>query len=103
MCVVFIWVMSDPYGECRDKLGRFTKGNVGRLRGTFTWLSGDLFKERYPFLSIVSPSPCPECGGVSFRFNVRFDDKNSYSVCARCNHCNSRRWYKPYDDSWGSI
>lgn len=92
--------MSDPYSGFRDSRGRFTVGNVGRLRGTFTWLSGEGFKLRYPFLSIVVPTPCPECSGVSFRFHVRFDDNKSYSVCARCNHCNSRRWYKPYRDSW---
>ena len=95
--------MSDPYSEYRDNCGRFTVGNPGRPHGSYTWLSGEEFSVCYPFLSIVAPSPCVMCGGVSFRFNVRFDSKSSYSVCCRCNHCNHRRWYKPYSDSWGSI
>jgi len=95
--------MVDPYSDNRDGRGRFTKGNVGRLRGTFTWLTGVEFKEKYRFLNIVKPTPCPECSGISFRFNVRWDGKRVYSVCARCNHCNSRRWYKPYLDSWNTI
>ena len=95
--------MSDRYRGYRDSRGRFMKGNVGRLRGSYTWLSGEEFKLRYPLLSIVVPSPCPECSGVSFRFNLRLDGRDSYRVCARCNHCNSRRWYKPYIDSWESI
>jgi len=96
-------VMSDVYSEYRDSCGRFTVGNPGRPRGSYTWLSGEEFCVCYPFLSIVAPSPCVMCGGVSFRFNVRFDSKSSYSVCCRCNHCNHRRWYKPYSDSWDSI
>ena len=103
MCVVLIWVMCDPYSESRDKRGRFTEGNVGRLRGTFTWLSGEGFKEKYPFLNIVVPDVCPRCGGLSYRFNVRFDDKNSYIVRCKCNHCGIPRSYHPYREEWSGI
>ena len=93
--------MSDAYCEYRDSCGRFTVGNPGRV--SYSWLSGDEFSERYGFLRIVVPSPCSECGGLSYRFNVRFDGKNSYVVRCKCNYCNSESHYSPYSDSWGSI
>lgn len=90
----------------RDVRGRFVKGwkgGPGRPKGTYTWLSGDEFKERYGFLNIVVPSPCTECGGIGFRFNLRLGGKNSYIVRCKCNHCNAEGSYRPYRDSWTSI
>jgi len=103
MLVGGCWCMCgvDPYEGFRDKRGRFMKGNPGRT--TYSWLSHEEFSERYPFLLVVSPGACPDCGGSVYRFNVRFDGKNSYVVCARCNVCNRRRWYGPYMESWGSM
>ena len=94
-------VMSDPYSGFRDSRGRFVSGNPGRT--TYTWLNGEEFKVKYPFLNIVLPDACHECGGVSFRFNVRWDNKRAYTVRCRCNGCNAMRWYKPYRDSWTPI
>ena len=93
----------DPYWGFRDECGRFTEGNPGRRRGTYTWLSAEEFKDRYPFLNIVGPDVCPDCGGGSYRFNVRFDDRNTYVVRCKCNHCNRPRTYGPYMGSWGSM
>ena len=93
----------DPYLGFRDKRGRFTEGNPGRKSGTYTWLSAKEFKDKYPFLNIVVPDMCPDCGSDDYRFDVRWDNKRAYAVRCRCNGCNRMRWYKPYVESWGSI
>ena len=96
----------DPYLGFRDERGRFIDGNPGsrgRSKGSYVWLSAEEFKDGYPFLSVVVPGACLDCGGVVYRFNVRFDDRNTYVIRCKCNRCNRPRIYNPYVDSWGSI
>ena len=99
-CVCWCMCGVDPYEGFRDKRGRFMVGNPGRLVGTYGWLSGEEFSVRYPFLNVVAPGVCSDCGGSVYRFNVRWDDKRVYTVRCRCNGCNRMRWYKQYQNSW---
>jgi len=91
----------DPYRDHRDGRGRFTEGNPGRRKRSFTWLTEKEFKTKYTLLNIVSPSSCPDCGGLEHRFNASVSDKKLFYICARCNKCNQRRWYNAYRDTWG--
>jgi len=97
----------DLYKSFRDKRGRFIKGNpgnpVGRPKGSYSWLSEENFKKKYKFLNIVVPSSCPDCGGLEYRFNVRWDKKNTYIIRCKCNVCNRLRLYKPYIETWSEL
>ena len=101
------FMKEDLYKNFRDKRGRFIKGNpgnpVGRPKGSYSWLTENEFKEKYKFLNVVVPSSCPDCGGLEYRFNVRWDNNKAYSICARCNNCDRRRWYKPYIETWSEL
>lgn len=91
---------SDPYEEYRDELGRFIEGNPGRQKGTYEWLSHKEFNKKYDFLLVKMPDICPDCGFNEYRFNIRWDNNKTYLLCARCNRCNQRRWYSPFNETW---
>lgn len=92
---------NDPYFGFRDDKGRFIKGHPGRT--TYSWLSKKEFKKKYKFLNIKKPDACPNCGQIKYRFNVRFDNKNTWIVRCKCNACNHPRTYKSYSETWSSI
>jgi len=97
---VFVLCMVDC---CRDGLGRFVVGWGGGPGRPRSWLSGVEFAGRYPFLCVVAPGVCPMCGGCDYRFNVRFDGRNCFSLRCKCNVCGAVRHYRAFSGSWGSI